>query len=58
MPAGTELSFGDFQLTTGEYAGEQQADAALIDTKSYTCTNIARISPGPNALQATYGGGS
>jgi hypothetical protein len=40
MPAGTELSFGDFQLT----ASEQQASFALIDTSSYTCTSTP---PGP-----------
>lgn len=39
MPDGTELSFGNFQLTTGELAGEQQADMDLIDTSSYTCTS-------------------
>ncbi len=35
MPAGTELSVGDFQLSTGQ----QQADFALIDTNSYTCSS-------------------
>ncbi|HEY1639929.1 MAG TPA: hypothetical protein VGG35_04520 [Streptosporangiaceae bacterium] len=39
MPDGTELSFGNFQLTTGELAGEQQADMDLIDASSYTCTS-------------------
>jgi hypothetical protein len=33
MPAGTELSFGNFQLTNGE-----QTNFALIDKGSYTCT--------------------
>jgi hypothetical protein len=33
IPAGTELSFGNFQLTFG-----QLAYVALIDTHSSTCT--------------------
>jgi hypothetical protein len=36
MPAGTELSFGNFQLSTG-----QETVTALIDTSSYTCTSTA-----------------
>jgi hypothetical protein len=36
MPAGTELSFGDFRLSSGG----QQADFALINSNSYTCTSI------------------
>lgn len=39
MPAGTELSVGEFQLTSGEFAGEQQANLALVDASSYTCTS-------------------
>jgi hypothetical protein len=35
MPAGTELSFGYFQLSSDL----QQADVVLIDTNSYTCTS-------------------
>ena len=35
MPAGAELSVGYFRLPSGE----QQADVALIDTSSYTCTS-------------------
>jgi hypothetical protein len=34
MPAGTELSFGDFQLIS-----QQQVDFMLVSTSSYTCTN-------------------
>ncbi len=53
MPAGTELSFGDFQLTTGE----QQASFALIDASSYVCTSTP---PGPacppDGAQLLYGG--
>jgi hypothetical protein len=40
MPAGTELSFGIFQLATS-----QQASFALIDTGSYTCTSTAPTRP-------------
>ncbi|HLK73701.1 MAG TPA: hypothetical protein VKU77_08670 [Streptosporangiaceae bacterium] len=53
MPAGTELSFGDFQLT----AGEQQAAFALIDTSSYTCTSTPPGPAGPpGGAQLLYGG--
>ena len=48
MPAGTELSVGDFQLSSGE----QQADFVLIDTSSYTCSSTP---PGPNGLPDGYG---
>jgi hypothetical protein len=34
IPDGTELSFGNFQLRSG-----QAADIALIDTHSFTCTS-------------------
>ncbi len=40
MPAGTELSFGNFQTATGE-----QTSFALIDTGSYTCTTTAPTAP-------------
>lgn len=53
MPAGTELSVGDFQGATGQ----QQASFALIDTSSYTCTTTQ---PGPTELpdggQVIHGG--
>lgn len=52
MPAGSELSVGYFQLTSGEAAGEQQADVVLIDTSSYTCTSTP---PDPNGPPAGYG---
>lgn len=48
MPAGTELSVGDFQLSSGE----QQADFVLIDTSAYTCSSTP---PAPNALPDGYG---
>jgi hypothetical protein len=40
MPAGTELSFGNFQLNPG-----QETAFTLVDTNSYTCTSTA---PGPS----------
>jgi hypothetical protein len=52
MPAGTELSFGYFQLSSGEYSGQQQTDVVLIDTSSYTCTSTP---PDPNGLPVGYG---
>jgi hypothetical protein len=54
MPAGAELSVGYFQLSSGEAAGEQQADVVLIDTSSYTCTSTP---PDPNGPPAGYGEG-
>ncbi|HEX2321744.1 MAG TPA: hypothetical protein VHJ18_22420 [Streptosporangiaceae bacterium] len=47
IPAGTELSIGIFQLSSGEFSSEQQADAVLINTSSYTCSTT---SPDPNGL--------
>ncbi|HTZ25001.1 MAG TPA: hypothetical protein VMC83_13510 [Streptosporangiaceae bacterium] len=44
MPTGTELSFGYFQLSSG-----QETVAGLIDTSSYTCTSTAPASPPPGA---------
>jgi hypothetical protein len=52
MPAGTELSIGDFQLSSGEYSGQQQAVFVLIDTSSYTCSITP---PDPNGLPDGYG---
>jgi hypothetical protein len=45
MPAGTELSFGNFQL-----ANASQTSVALIDTRSYTCTSIAPTVPPPDGV--------
>jgi len=45
MPAGTELSFGNFQL-----ANASQTSVALIDTRSYTCTSIAPTAPPPDGV--------
>ena len=44
MPAGTELSFGHFQLPSG-----QETVAGLIDTSSYTCTSTAPTGRPPRA---------
>ena len=52
MPAGAELSVGYFQLSSGEYAGEQQADVVLIDSNSNTCTSSP---PDPNGPPDGYG---
>jgi hypothetical protein len=52
MPAGTELSIGNFQLSSGEHAGWQQADFVLIDTGSYTCSSTP---PDPIGLPDGYG---
>ena len=40
MPAGTELSFGNFQLANAE-----QTSFALIDKSSFTCTSTAPTAP-------------
>ena len=40
MPAGTELSFGNFQVANGE-----QTFFTLIDTNSHTCTSTAPAAP-------------
>jgi hypothetical protein len=50
MPAGTELSFGNFQL-----ANSQQTTFALIDTGSYTCTSTPPTPRSPGAMTLVYG---
>jgi hypothetical protein len=52
MPAGTELSIGNFRLSSGVYSGQQQADFVLVDTGSYTCSSTP---PDPNGLPDGYG---
>jgi hypothetical protein len=47
MPAGTELSFGVFQLGPDE----QQVDAELINTSSYSCTSTP---PSPHPDHGTF----
>ncbi len=57
MPSGTELSVGDFQITSGQFAGQQQADMDLIDTNAYTCTSTPpALGPGTPGFGALYGG--
>jgi hypothetical protein len=51
MPAGTELSFGDFQLPAG-----QQTDLALINTNSHTCTSTAPTTPPAGGAVFSYSG--
>ena len=52
MPAGTELSFGFFQLTSGG----QQLSFALIDASSYSCTSTPLGPAGPpEGSQLVYG---
>jgi hypothetical protein len=50
MPAGTKLSFGNFQLSTS-----QQTSIALIDTNSYTCTSTVPTTPPPGGAILRYG---
>jgi hypothetical protein len=52
MPAGTELSFGNFQLANGE-----QTSFALIDTSSYTCTSTAPSTPPPGGAEISFSSG-
>jgi hypothetical protein len=50
IPAGTELSFGNFQLSRGS-----ETAIALIDTDSHTCTSITPTTappPGADAMVA------
>lgn len=47
MPAGTELSFGDFQLSPGG----QQADFVLISTSSYACTSTPPQGPPVDGIE-------
>ncbi len=52
MPAGTELSFGNFQLANGV-----QTSLALIDTSSYTCTSTAPATPPSGGVEFSIIGG-
>jgi hypothetical protein len=52
MPAGTELSFGNFKLANGE-----QTSLALIDTGSYTRTSTAPATPPPGGVEVSFSGG-
>jgi hypothetical protein len=55
MPAGTELSFGNFRLSNGE-----ETALALIDKGSYTCTSTTPTTPPPgsSAMISFTGGAS
>ena len=50
MPAGTELSFGVFQLNSGE----QQATFELINASSYTCTHTPPPAPANGGSQVEF----
>jgi hypothetical protein len=52
IPAGTELSFGNFQLANGE-----QTSFALIDINSYTCTSTAPTAPPPGGGEIAFSSG-
>jgi hypothetical protein len=57
MPSGTELSVGDFQLRSGEFAGEQQAEMDLVNTSSYTCSSTPpTLGPDTPGMGLLYGG--
>jgi hypothetical protein len=45
MPAGMELSFGNFQ-----FANTAQTSLALIGTHSYTCTSTTPTAPPPDGV--------
>ncbi len=52
MPAGAELSFGNFQLA----GGAEQAYMALINTNSYTCSSTPPASSPSDGEMVQYGG--
>jgi hypothetical protein len=52
IPAGTELSFGNFRLANGE-----QTSFALIYTNSYTCTSTAPTAPPPGGAEIAFSSG-
>lgn len=51
MPAGTELSFGVFQLSSGQ----QLADFVLVNTNSYTCSSTPQPGGPANGVQFQTG---
>jgi hypothetical protein len=61
IPAGTELTVGDFHLTAGPAAGAQEAEFALMKSGSYTCTSTPPDLTKPDTsngnLGLLYGGG-
>jgi hypothetical protein len=60
IPAGTELTVGDFQLTSGQFAGEKQANFSLMNSSSYTCTSsppdMSQPDTSPRDIGVLYGG--
>jgi len=53
LPAGAELSFGDFKLASGQ----QQASFALIDANSFTCSTTPPDPSGPpGGMSVIFGG--
>lgn len=55
IPAGTELTVGDFQLTSGQFAGEQQANFSLMNSSSYTCTGTPPDMSQPDTSNGDFG---
>jgi hypothetical protein len=53
MPAGTELSFGNFRLANGE-----QTSFTLVDKNSYTCTSTAPSAPPPDGGETSFTNGA
>ena len=51
MPAGTELSFGIFQHSSGE----QQADFVLVSSSSYSCSSTPPEGPPASGVQFQNG---
>jgi hypothetical protein len=51
MPAGTELSFGVFQHSSGE----QQADFVLVNSSSYSCSSTPPQGPPASGVQFQTG---
>jgi hypothetical protein len=55
IPAGTELSVGYFQLTSGPAAGEQQANMSLINTNSSSCSSTPPDMSQPDTSNGDFG---
>ena len=56
MPAGTELSFGYFKLSSGQETG-QETVYTLVNINSYTCDRTAPIAwPGEGHRTVLHGG--
>jgi hypothetical protein len=51
IPAGTELTVGDFHLATGE----QQANFSLMNSSSYTCTSTPPDMSQPDTSNQDFG---